>query len=72
MDIIVKVWGGSMRNIEKVLDYERQKLDRMVKHLDFEVNKEKILKQSQKVDELLNRYMKYTEKKNNRKRGSNV
>jgi hypothetical protein len=66
------VWGGSMRHIEKVLDYERQKLDRMVKHLDFEVNKEKILKQSQKVDVLLNRYMKYIEKQNNRKRGSNV
>lgn len=61
-----------MRHIEKVLDYERQKLDRMVKHLDFEVNKEKILKQSQKVDMLLNRYMKYIEKQNNRKRGSNV
>ncbi|MCX7903032.1 MAG: Spo0E family sporulation regulatory protein-aspartic acid phosphatase [Caloramator sp.] len=61
-----------MRHIEKVLDYERQKLDRMVKYLDFEVNKEKILKQSQKVDVLLNRYMKYIENKNNRKRGSNV
>lgn len=61
-----------MRHIEKVLDYERQKLDRMVKYSDFELNKEKILKQSQKVDEILNRYMKYIENKNKRKRGINV
>lgn len=61
-----------MHHIEKILNYERQKLNRMLANSNFELNGDKILKQSQKVDMLLNRYMKYIENKNYRKRGSNV
>lgn len=61
-----------MGHIEKVLNYEREKLNRMLDNSNFELKADKILKQSQKVDELLNRYMKYIENKNNRKRGINV